>query len=199
MKNSFNIIILSLLTLLSCKEQKRHFVVSKIKSAAKIATVETTIDKIVLGTKEKRLLGIVKINQAQFVAYTRAFIKSGIDLNQLEPGDVKIDGKRIELNLPHVQVLDFSYPFSSYRIDSTVTRNAFLNTISIIDHERFYQLAELDIRNNLKYLGIINTTKNKTRLMMEGLLKNLGYEEIYISFKEGEFITEIEINENEAL
>ena len=55
-------------------------------------------------------------------------------------------------------------------------------------------MAELDIRNNLKYTGITEATEIKTRLMMEGLLKNLGYEEIYISFKKGELINEIDFD-----
>lgn len=179
-----------------CEENSRALVVSKIKSAAKLATTETTIDKIVLGTQEKRFLGLVKINQARFVAYTEATIKSGIDLEKLQARDVKIDGKKIELNLPHVEVINFSYPFDKYRIDSTITKNAFLNNMDIMDHENFYRMAELDIRENLPYTGIIESTERKTRQMMEGLLKNLGYEEIYITFKEGTFITQIDLDDD---
>jgi len=60
------------------------------------------------------------------------------------------------------------------------------------DYDRFFQLAETDIRNNLKYLGVVKTTEEKTRQMLEMLLKNLGYTEIYIHFKEGLLIPEIE-------
>lgn len=179
----------------SCKnEDERYMVVSKVKSAAKLATTETIIDKVVLGTQEKKLLGLIKVNTAYFAANTQAIIKSGVNLALLEENDIKIEDKRITINLPHVEVLDFSYPFSSYRIDSTITRNRFLNRIDILDHERFYMMAELDIRNNLKYTGIREATELKTRLMMEGLLKNLGYEEIYITFKKGELIEEIEFD-----
>lgn len=188
------LIFLSILAIASCnKEDKRYQVVSKIKSAAKLGTTETIIDKVVLGTQEKRLLGLIKINKAHFAARTQAIITCGIDLNKLAPEDFDINKKRIEIELPHVEVLDFSYPFSRYRIDSTVTRNAFLNKMDILDHEKFYMLAELDIRNNLKYTGIKTATEQKTRLMMEGLLKNLGYEEIYITFKDGVFIEEVDV------
>lgn len=188
-------ILCMLISLFSCKkEDQRYLVVSKVKSAAKLATTETIIDKVVLGTQEKKLLGIVKVNKAYFAANTQATIKSGVDLSLLKERDIKIEGQRISMNLPHVQVLDFSYPFSTYKIDSTITKNKFLNRIDILDHERFYMMAELDIRNNLKYTGIREATETKTRLLMEGLLKNLGYEEIYITFKEGELIKEIEFD-----
>ncbi len=190
--------ILVFTLLLGCKkENKRYLVVSKIQSASKLATCEAVVDKVIIGTKEKRLLGIITINEARFVAYSEATIKAGIDLSKLKASDVKIEGKRIELRLPAVEVLDFSYPFEKYRIDYSITRDAFLNSMDILDHERLYQEAELDIRKQLPFLGIRSTTEKKTRLMMEGLLRNLGYEEIYITFDEGEFITPINLNYEE--
>lgn len=175
-----------IITLSSCREDRRYLVVSKIRQAAKLATTETTIDKVVFGTSDKRLLGIIRLNQARFAAYSRATVKSGIDLNKMRPEDVFIEGKRIEIELPHVEVINFSYPFRDFRIDESITDDKFLNQIDIFDQENFYRLAESDIRNNLRYTGIIKATEQKTRLMMEGLLKNLGYEEIYITFRQDE-------------
>lgn len=192
---NYSWIMLLILMVFACKnkEDERYIVVSKVKSVAKLATTETIIDKVVLGTQEKKLLGIVKLNKSYFAAKTQATILSGIDLNKLKPDDIKIEGKRIELSLPHVEVLNFSYPFSKYKIDSTITRNAFLNKMDVMDHEKFYMLAETDIRNNLKYTGVRASTENNTRLLIEGILKNLGYEEIYITFKSGQLITPVEL------
>lgn len=184
-------------TLSACKDDKRHLVVSKIRQASKLATTETVIDKIVFGTSEKRLLAVVRLNKARFAAYSQATIKSGIDLTRLTPEDVRIEGRRIELVLPNVEVINFSYPFKRFRIDEAITEDKFLNNIDIFDQENFYRLAEMDIRNNLRYTGIREATEQKTRLLMEGLLKNLGYEEVYITFKEGELIPEIQLTEGE--
>ncbi len=183
--------ILLILLLASCADRRRAMVVSRIRQASLLATTEFTIDKTVFATREKKLLGIIRINQADFLAYTTAIVKTGIDLDKLQPSDITIEGKRISLKLPHVEVINFSYPVEKYRIDHEVTHNAFLNKFTIEDYDRFFQQAEIDIRNNLKYLGIVNTTQQKTRAMIELLLKNLGYEEIYISFGEGELIPEI--------
>lgn len=84
------LLIVCLLMAASCARDKRYLVVSKVKQVAKLATTETTIDKIVFGTSDKRILGIIRINQARFAAYSRARIKSGIDLNKLTPEDVVI-------------------------------------------------------------------------------------------------------------
>ena len=85
-----------MLVLASCQKNERPFVVSKIQAAAKLATCETTIDKIVLATEQKRVikwLGGKK--QAVFLAYSQATVKTGIDLNKLKPEDITIGPKTI--------------------------------------------------------------------------------------------------------
>lgn len=195
MHKSFIFILMILMLLSSCKEEKRAIVVSKIKQASKLATTEFTIDKTIFATRDKKMLGLIKINQAAFLAYTQATVKTGINLDNLQPSDIEINGKMISLQLPHVEVINFSYPVEKYRIDYEVSNTPFLNKFSVEDYDRFFQQAEIDIRNNLKYLGLVKTTEEKTRQMIEILLKNLGYTEIYIHFKDGLLISEIEINQ----
>lgn len=176
----FLILILSAGT--GCRKAKRSLVISKIRSTAKLASTETIIDKVVVGDKEKRVFGLVKISNAEFVAYSRAIVKTGINLTKIKRKDVVIDGVVIELHLPPVEVLDFDYPFEQFKMDSTLSDNDIINKIDVIDQENFFRKAELDIRKHLKYMGIIEQTQENTQKLMEGLLKNLGYEEIYISF-----------------
>ncbi len=199
MMNKILVLFILILIFSSCrKDNKRYLIISKIQSASKLATTETTLDKIIFGTQERRFLRIIHLNETRFVAYSQATIKSGIDLTKLGPDDVKITGKRIEVVLPAVEVLDFSYPSSTFKIDSNITdTKAFLNRLTIKDFEDFYMMAELDIRNNLAYMGIKEATEQKTRILLTGLLKNLGYEEIYISFKPGKFIQEINLPQGE--
>lgn len=180
--------------LLSCKD-KRYFTVARIKDAAKLATTETVIEKIVIGNKKKMILRIFTLDQARIVCYSEARIKAGIDLKKMTSEDVKIDGKKIELMLPAVEVINFSYPFNRFRIDSTLLDNGLFAKISISDMEEFYRLAELDIRTQLPYMGITESTETKTRQMMESLLKSLGFEEIYIQFRKGPLIAKVNLNQ----
>jgi hypothetical protein len=184
------ILFIVAISLASCQD-KRGFVVGKIKKASKLSTTEFNVDKIVFGVKRKKLLWVVKLNEAQFVAHSKARIKAGIDLQKLQEKDVSIDGEKISLMLPHVEVINFSYPAEDFKRDSLISSDAFLNKISLSDQEQFFQDAETDIRNNLKYLDIVATTEKKTSLMLETMLRALGYREIYIDFKKGELIPEI--------
>jgi hypothetical protein len=196
MKRKVNIVLLLLgcLILLSCKD-KRYFTVSKIQDAAKLATTETVIEKIVIGNKKKKIFRLFTLEQARFVCYSEATIKAGIDLKKLNKEDIKITGNQIELMLPAVEVLNFSYPFERFRIDSTLLDNGVITRISISDMEEFFRMAEMDIRTQLPKMGIVEETEAKTSKMMESLLKNLGYKEIYIHFRKGPFIAKVNLNE----
>ena len=186
--------VLLSLSIFSCRDNK-GFVVGKIKKASKLATVEFTVDKIVYGVKRKKLLWFVNLNEAKFIAHSKAYIKAGVDLEKLKADDVDIAEKRIKLTLPPVQVINFSYPAEAFSYDNLISHNAFLNKISLPDQEQYFQDAETDIRNNLKHMDIVAITQRKTSLMLDKLLHALGYEEIYIDFHEGELIPEIKPEE----
>lgn len=181
--------LLGLLLLVACQNDQRGLVVGKIQQASDLATTEFTIDKIVHGTKTKRLAWFIKLSEARFLAYSQAKVKTGIDLSALSEHDIIIEGNKIRLKLPPVKVINFSYPPSSFVEDKLISNpEAFLNTIRIEDQEEFFRRAELDIRENLAYMGVVETTQGHTRTMLTRLLKALGYQEIYISFKSDELI-----------
>ncbi len=182
--------VVMMLFLVSCRDN-RGLVVGKIKKASKLATAEFTVDKIVYGVKRKKLLWVVNLNDAKFIAHSQAVIKAGVNLEKLKPEDITIKGKSISVTLPPIEIINFSYPAESFVMDTLISGNAFLNKISLADQEQFFQDAETDIRNSLKYMGIVETTEKKTRLLMETMLENLGYNEIYIDFKKGNLIAEI--------
>ena len=123
------------------------------------------------------------------MAYSKARVKAGIDLSKIKEADIRIEDTKIHLELPPIEVINFSYPPSSFVEDSLISDpKVFLNKIDIRDQEEFFRLAELDIRENLRYMGIVRTTQNNTRQLFQILLSSLGYDEIYISFKSDDLI-----------
>lgn len=182
------LLLITAMIITSCKNNDRAILVGKIQNASDLATTEFVIDKIVFGTKTKRL-AFFKINEASFMAYSQAKVKAGIDLSKIRESDVRIDGNKIHLKLPPIEVINFSYPPASFVEDSLISNpKIFLNKINIRDQEEFFRLAELDIRENLQYMGIVKTTQNHTRQMFNVLLGSLGYQEIYITFENDNLI-----------
>ena len=85
------LLFLLVILLLGCAKDERPLVISKIQSVSKLATTETIIDKAVVGTKSKSVLGLIRFRDANFVAYTEAIVKTGIDLKKLEARDIEIE------------------------------------------------------------------------------------------------------------
>jgi hypothetical protein len=179
-----------ILMLLGCQNQ-RGLVVGKIQKASKLSTTEFTVDKLVFGVKNKRILWVIKLNQAQFLAQSQAIIKAGIDLEKIQDEDITIEGKKISLTLPPVEIINFSYPAEKFKEIEFLSSNVFAAHINLEDQEKFFQDAEIDIRNSLQYMGIVEATQTKTRALLVPMLENLGYDEIYIDFKQGDLIVEI--------
>lgn len=171
------------LVLCSCRKDNRALIVSKVQQAAKLATTEVMIDKFVFASKEKRLLFVIKLNEAYFAAKTESSVSLGIDLNKVRKEDIDIQGNSISLTLPPIEVLNFSYPYESFKEDTTIRSDALFNKITVFDIEEYYRQGEMDIRANLPYMGLVEKTQNNTRTLLRRLLAGLGYEEIYIDFK----------------
>ena len=178
------LLVLSCFMLLSCSRNDRSIVVSQVKSAAKLATTEFILNKTILATRDKKILLIIPLNAALFVAYTEAVVTTGVDVNKLKKEDIVIEGNSISIKLPPVEVINFSYPFDKYRIDKELSHDEFLNKFTLEEHEELYRQSEIEIRSLLKQIGVVEQTEEKTRQLMENLLKNLGYTEVYIEFKE---------------
>ncbi len=167
----------------SCQSNDRAMIVGKIQQASDLVTSEFTVDKVVYGKKTRRVF-FIPLNETTFLAYSQAKVKTGIDLNGISEDDVVIEGKKITLQLPTVEVINFSYPPSSFVEDTVISdTKKWLNTISLKDQEEFFRSAEMDIRESLQYMGMVKTSQENTRKLMQTLLSSLGFEEIYIHFE----------------
>ena len=181
----------------SCKEEQRGLVIGKIQQASDLVVTEFVVDKVVFGRKEKNIF-FVPINEASFLAYSRAKIKTGINLERIKEEDIIIEGEKITLYLPTIEVINFSYPPEDFVEDSLVSNpKRFLNSINLEDQETFFRLAEMDIRAQLPYMGLVETSQNHARKLMFTLLKSFDFEEIFIHFKSDSLkVRQIQITDN---
>ncbi len=167
----------------SCKEKsttQKAEVISKLQASSKLSTVEYVVTKVISAEK-KRLLA-----DKYFFAETKAFIKAGIDLSKITEEDVVIQGEKINITLPAVEILEFSYPPTAFKVVEEYTSSngpLDFNTISLSERDALYRAGEVDIRNSIKNLGITETAEKNTRFFFTSILRSSGFNEIYIKFK----------------
>ncbi len=182
-------LLMIMLIAVSCNrsEPNRAMVISKLKNSAKLSTVEYIVTKVI-SAKDKNWFA----KDAYFFAETEATIKAGIDLDKLKDEDVKIDGSKISILLPPVEILNFSYPAEGFRVIEKYSDEAAIfkwNSVSVSMKDDLYRQGEADIRQNIDDLGIINTAQKNTRVLLTKILSLSGFEEIYIDFKKQESLS----------
>lgn len=188
MRQSVCIILLLLVALAGCKKKTdRALVISKVRKVSKLATVEVILTKVIMAERDKK--GIIPklfARDAVFLANTEARVKAGIDFRKMRGNAVSIeDDGKINILLPPVEILNFSYPAESFQIDPVISDyKPPLNQFGIDELDDLFRQGEKDIRDNFKYFGVRKTVEEKTRLLLTKLLKQLGFEEVNISFEE---------------
>ena len=164
------------------KGPKKAETISKLRNAAKLSTVEYVLSKIVLA-KVKNTIA----KDAQFFCISQARITAGIDFDKLREENVKIEGSKININLPPIEIINFSYPADSFQIvEKYNTDPAWyaLNKINLETKDDLFRQAEISIRESIKDLGIVKSAQKNTVKLLTTLLRAAGYDEIYISFQE---------------
>lgn len=176
------VLILLMFFNVSCsRSPDRALVISKLKNSAKLASVEYVVSKIIT-TKDQNWLA----KDAYFFAETEATIKAGIDLDKLKAEDIKIDGTRISILLPPIEIINFSYPAEGFKVIEKYTDQAAIfkwNAINVAAKDDLYRQGEADIRMSLDDLGIVKTAEKNTRTLLTSILRLSGFDEIYINFK----------------
>jgi hypothetical protein len=150
-------------------------VVNRIQQLQRLETVVYSMDKVVSGAKENPVFPDFLAGD-RLLLLVHGEVVAGIDFSSLKPGDVKVEGKQIQLHLPATQVF-------STRLDSAKTRvysrqTGLLvptdpNLESQVRREAERQLLEAALAD-----GILRTAQQNANSTITSLLQGLGFEKI---------------------
>ncbi len=77
-------------------------IVLQLRELNELATVEYTVSKIVKASDDQTWY---KVGDRKILMSCRATVKAGIDLNRLSPSAIRVDGKKVSIDLPAAQIL----------------------------------------------------------------------------------------------
>ena len=170
--------------LFSCKTVDKKFLVSRIQSAAKLATTEVVLNKIVWSElKNDKVFG--KLSNKNVILFnSEATIKLGIDLKKISAQNVLVRNDSVILSLPPIELISFDYPHEKYEQIYPVSN---FNTIRRKDKveklDEVFRLAEKDIRSKIKLLNLEEQAEENTIRFLSGFLQNSGYQHVHITFQ----------------
>jgi len=151
--------------------------VRTLKDLAELATVEYSVTKIV-SYKDVAWYGDRKILFA-----AAATVKAGIDLNELNDQDIKLDNdSAVSISLPAPKILLFNMKPENMREifnESGILRSDFSNT----EKDGLLSQGEKDIRAKVGKMDILQRAARNARILIESWLKKTGFTAVHIVFK----------------
>jgi hypothetical protein len=150
-------------------------VVDRIQRLQRLETVVYTVDKIVTGAKENPIFPDFLAGD-RLLMLVHGEVIAGIDFTDLKPGDVRLNGKQIQLHLPAPQVF-------RTRIDSAKTRVYSRQTGLLVPTDpnletQVRQEAERQLQEAAMADGILRTAQQNAASTIRSLLQGLGFEKI---------------------
>jgi len=152
-------------------------IVRQIQQLQRLETVSYTADKIISGGHANAYLPSFLAGD-RLLLVVHGEVIAGINLADLQPGDVEIQGQKISIHLPPAEVL-------STRIDSARTRVYSRETglFSSPDPDLESDVraeAERELQQDALQDGILRTAANNAGSTITGMLKGFGFREVDI-------------------
>lgn len=176
----FFILAIFPLLFLACKnrkpEQKQE--VLALKDMSDLATVEFVVTKIIRASDDKTWY---KFGDRKILMSCRASLKAGIDFSKISESDISINGKEINLQIPHARLMSLNIRPEDLRVeyqDIGVLRSEF----SSQERDQLAAQAQKQIEGSAEALGILQTAENNAALFISSFLKQMGYEKVKVNF-----------------
>ena len=153
-------------------------VVQRIQRLNRLETVVYSIDTVVEGAKSSPVLpDLLAGDRILLVVHGQSI--AGIDLSQLKPEDVRIDGQSIHITLPASQLFTTA-------LDNQHTRVYLRSTGVLVPADPNLETdtrakAEQQIQQTALADGILDTARKNARSTITTLLYSLGFHEVVVT------------------
>ena len=147
----------------------------QVQSLSQLVTVKYVMEKVVIledppQNPVRRLLP----DETKVILVAHGIVKSGVDLSQLKPEDLKISGKRITIRLPPAQITD---AYLDEKQTQVIEHNtSFMREFNKDLEHNARQNAIEDIRRAARRGGINRDADERARLELKNLFGQLGFE-----------------------
>lgn len=178
MKKLAIILTLSLFLYACGKEEKIDFQ-KQLKQAAELSTIECTITKV-FGLTDNTLEWL---GNRTVLFSCQATMKAGVDMDKFNVDDISISDEKITITLPAPEIFSYNIPPDEIKeiySDLGVLRSNF----SQKERDEVFHVAEEEIKGDEEILSsILKEAKESSKTFFEALLRQNGYSDININFK----------------
>jgi Protein of unknown function (DUF4230) len=152
-------------------------VVDKIQRLARLESVTYTMDKMVEGDRTSSILPDFLVGDKLLLNVHGEAI-AGIDLSQLKPSDVVVNGRSVHVHLPPAQIFVTALDSGKTRVYSRAT-GFFVQADPNLETE-VRAKAEEQLRESAQAAGILETARKNAASTVTKLLLSLGFEQVRV-------------------
>jgi hypothetical protein len=152
-------------------------VVEKIRQLSRLETVVYSLDKIVSGSRENAYIPDFLVGD-KLLLVAHGEVIAGVDLSQLQPGDVSVRGDRATVRLPAAQVLTTRIDNGRTRIYSRATGLLVPADPNLESEVRL--AAEQQVTQAALTDGVLEKARQNARASVSALLYGLGFHEVNV-------------------
>lgn len=150
-------------------------VIASIQRLARLESVVYTMDKVVEGDRTSQYLpDILTGDKLLLIVHGQAV--AGVDLSNIQTGNVQIDGRSVIITMPPAQLLSVSLDNSKTRVYSRITGLLVPADPNLESEVR--EKAEADLRQSALDSGILTTAEGNARATLTTMLHSLGFQQI---------------------
>lgn len=149
-------------------------VVMQIRRLARLDTVSYTMEKMVSGDREGRILPAF-LTGDRILLEVHGEAIAGVDLSQLASGDVRIDGSTVHVHLPAAQIFTTALDDQQTRVYSRVT-GILVPVDPTLESEVREQAVE-NLRQSALAAGILWSARQNACATVTRLLLAFGFEQ----------------------
>jgi acetolactate synthase small subunit len=152
-------------------------VVAKIRQLSRLETVVYSLDKIVEGEKQSAFLPSFLVGD-KILLVAHGEVTAGVDLSQLQLGDVSVHGDSVHVKLPATQILSTRIDNARTQVYSRVT-GLLVNTDPNLESQ-VRMAAEQQITQAALDDGILEKAHQNARTSITALLYGLGFKTVQV-------------------
>jgi hypothetical protein len=150
-------------------------VIASIQRLARLESVVYTMDKVVEGDRSSEYLpDILTGDKILMIVHGQAV--AGVDLSNVQAGNVQIDGRSVTITMPAAELLSVSLDNSKTRVYSRITGLLVPADPNLESEVR--EKAQADLRQSALSSGILTTAEGNARATLTTLLHSLGFQQI---------------------
>jgi hypothetical protein len=147
----------------------------EVQTLSQLVTVKYVLEKIVIledppQNPVRRLLP----DETRVILVAHGIVKAGVDLSRLKRGDLRLSGHKVEITLPHAEIMD---AYLDEKQTKVIERNtSFLRDFNKDLEQNARQSAVDDIQRAARTSGILKDADERARAQLRIFFQQLGFE-----------------------